>query len=93
MSDRVRRFTGRKAWVGESIAAIPGRATARKAVRMWMNSPPHRAVLLVARGAPDRRRQAPRQARERASRRLHGRSHLPRLSSESGAVPDSIAPR
>ena len=50
MSDRVRRFTGRKAWVGESIAAIPGRATARKAVRMWMNSPPHRAVLLAPAG-------------------------------------------
>jgi len=50
MSDRVRRYTGAKAWVGESIAAISGRATARKAVRMWMNSPPHRAVLLSPSG-------------------------------------------
>jgi len=50
MCDRVRRFTGRKAWVGESIAAISGRATARRAVRMWMESPPHRAVLLSPSG-------------------------------------------
>jgi uncharacterized protein YkwD len=50
MSDRVRRYAGAKDWVGESIAAIPGRATARKAVRMWMNSPPHRAVLLSPSG-------------------------------------------
>jgi len=50
MCDRVRRFAGRKDWVGESIAVIPGRATARKAVRMWMNSPPHRAVLLSPSG-------------------------------------------
>jgi uncharacterized protein YkwD len=46
----VRRFAGRKDWVGESIAVIPGRATARRAVRMWMNSPPHRAVLLSPSG-------------------------------------------
>jgi uncharacterized protein YkwD len=50
MSDRVRRYAGAKDWVGESIAAIPGRATASKAVRMWMNSPPHRAVLLSPSG-------------------------------------------
>ena len=50
MSDRVRRFAGRRDWIGESIAVIPGRATARKAVRMWMNSPPHRAVLLSPSG-------------------------------------------
>ena len=50
MAERVRRYTGKKCWIGESIAAIPGRATARKAVRMWMNSPPHRAVLLSPAG-------------------------------------------
>jgi len=50
MPDRVRRYTGTKNWVGENIAAISGRATARKAVRMWMNSPPHRAVLLSPSG-------------------------------------------
>jgi uncharacterized protein YkwD len=50
MCDRVRRYAGAKDWVGESIAAISGRATARKAVRMWMNSPPHRAVLMSPSG-------------------------------------------
>jgi uncharacterized protein YkwD len=50
MSARVRRYTGSKRWIGESIVAISGRATARKAVRMWMQSPPHRAVLLSPAG-------------------------------------------
>lgn len=50
MAERVRRHTGSKRWIGENIAAIPGRATARKAVRMWMSSPPHRAVLLSPSG-------------------------------------------
>ena len=50
MPDRVRRYAGAKRWIGENIAAVPGRATARKAVRMWMNSPPHRAVLLSPSG-------------------------------------------
>ena len=50
MPDRVRRYAGAKRWIGENIAAVPGRATARKAVRMWMNSPPHRAVLLAPAG-------------------------------------------
>jgi uncharacterized protein YkwD len=50
MGDRVRRFTGTKRWVGESIAALSGRATARKAVRMWMASPPHRAILMSPSG-------------------------------------------
>jgi uncharacterized protein YkwD len=50
MADRVRRYTGAKHWIGESIAAISGRATARRAVRMWMASPPHRAVLLSPSG-------------------------------------------
>ena len=93
MPDRVRRFTGRKAWVGESIAGDPGprhRAQGGADVDELAAAPRGPAR---ARGAPDRGRQAPRQARERASRRLHGRSHLARLSSGSGAVPDSIAPR
>ena len=50
MVQRVRRYTGAKRWVGENIAAVSGRATARKAVRMWMRSPPHRAVLLSPSG-------------------------------------------
>jgi uncharacterized protein YkwD len=50
MCDRVRRFTGTKRWVGESIAALSGRATARRAVRMWMASPPHRAILMSPSG-------------------------------------------
>jgi uncharacterized protein YkwD len=50
MGQRVRRYTGSKRWVGESIAALPGRGTARRAVQMWMASPPHRAVLLSPAG-------------------------------------------
>jgi uncharacterized protein YkwD len=50
MSSRVRRYTGTKRWIGENIVAISGRATARKAVRMWMHSPPHRAILLSPSG-------------------------------------------
>jgi uncharacterized protein YkwD len=50
MSSRVRRYTGTKRWIGENIVALSGRATARKVVRMWMNSPPHRAVLLSPSG-------------------------------------------
>ncbi len=49
MAQRVRRYTGAR-WIGENIAALSGRATARRAVRMWMHSPPHRAVLLSASG-------------------------------------------
>ena len=49
MSSRVRRYTGAR-WLGESIAALSGRGTARRAVRMWMRSPPHRAVLLAPEG-------------------------------------------
>ena len=49
MSQRVRRYT-RARWVGESIAVVPGRGTARRAVRMWMRSPAHRAVLLSPAG-------------------------------------------
>ena len=50
MSARVRRYSGTKRWIGESIVAMSGRATARKAVRLWMHSPPHRAVLLSPSG-------------------------------------------
>jgi len=49
MGRRVRRYTGAR-WVGESIAALSGRRTARRVVRMWMHSPPHRAVLLAHAG-------------------------------------------
>jgi len=49
MARRVRRYT-RARWIGENIAALSGRATARRAVRMWMQSPPHRAVLMSASG-------------------------------------------
>src|SRR4051794_10348333 len=45
MGRRVRRYT-RAHWVGETIAYLWGRATAGVTVGMWMNSPPHRAVLL-----------------------------------------------
>jgi uncharacterized protein YkwD len=50
MADRIRRYTGARHWIGESIVAVGGRGTARRAVRMWMHSPPHRAVLLSAAG-------------------------------------------
>ena len=45
MGSRVRHYT-RARWVGENIAAVSGRATARQVVRMWIQSPPHRAVML-----------------------------------------------
>jgi uncharacterized protein YkwD len=48
MATRVRRYTGAD-WVGENVAAVWGRgSSARKVVRMWMNSPSHRAVLMSA---------------------------------------------
>jgi uncharacterized protein YkwD len=50
MGHRVRRYTAAD-WVGESIAAVSRRgSTARRVVRMWMASPPHRAVLLSPSG-------------------------------------------
>jgi uncharacterized protein YkwD len=49
MAQRVRRYTGAR-WVGENIAVVSGRATASRAVRMWMQSPSHRAVLLSPSG-------------------------------------------
>jgi uncharacterized protein YkwD len=44
---RVRRFANHRA-VGETLAMLGGcgRKAARKVVRMWMNSPGHRAILL-----------------------------------------------
>jgi uncharacterized protein YkwD len=46
MATRVRRYTGAR-WVGENIAVTSRRrGVARRVVRMWMASPPHRAVLL-----------------------------------------------
>jgi uncharacterized protein YkwD len=44
---RVRRYANHRA-LGETLAMLGGcgRGSARTVVRMWMNSPPHRAVLL-----------------------------------------------
>jgi uncharacterized protein YkwD len=46
-SSRVRRFANHRA-VGETLALVGGcgRHSARRVVRMWMNSPGHRAILL-----------------------------------------------
>ena len=43
-SARVRRYVSFRR-IGETIA-MTTRCSARKVVRMWLNSPPHRAVLL-----------------------------------------------
>ena len=43
-SSRLRRYT-RARRIGETIA-MSSRCSAAKIVRMWLNSPPHRAVLL-----------------------------------------------
>ncbi len=43
-SQRVRRYVSLRR-IGETIA-MTSRCSARKVVRMWLNSPPHRAVLL-----------------------------------------------
>ena len=43
-SSRLRRYT-RARHIGETIA-MTSRCSASKVVRMWLNSPPHRAVLL-----------------------------------------------
>ncbi|HEX5622686.1 MAG TPA: CAP domain-containing protein [Solirubrobacteraceae bacterium] len=46
--ERVRRYVNKRA-LGETLAYIGGgcgRGSARQVVRMWMNSPPHRAILL-----------------------------------------------
>jgi uncharacterized protein YkwD len=45
---RVRRFVKKRA-LGETLAMLSGgcgRGSARQVVRMWMDSPPHRAILL-----------------------------------------------
>lgn len=46
-ADRVRRYADHRA-IGETLAMLGGcgRKAARKVVRMWMNSPGHRAILL-----------------------------------------------
>jgi uncharacterized protein YkwD len=46
--ERVRRYVNKNA-LGEALAYLGGscgRGSARQIVRMWMNSPPHRAILL-----------------------------------------------
>jgi uncharacterized protein YkwD len=45
-SSRVRRYVSFRR-IGETIA-MTTRCSARKVVRMWLNSPPHRAVLLTS---------------------------------------------
>jgi uncharacterized protein YkwD len=44
---RVRRYANHRA-LGETLAMMGGcgRGSARRVVRMWMNSPGHRAILL-----------------------------------------------
>jgi uncharacterized protein YkwD len=44
---RVRRFADHKA-VGETLAMLSPRCRAHRVVRMWMNSPGHRAILLAS---------------------------------------------
>lgn len=46
-SQRVRRFVGYRS-IGETLA-MASRCSARRIVRMWLNSPGHRAVLLTPR--------------------------------------------
>ena len=80
---------------GSARTSPPSRAARprARAVRMWMHSPPHRAVLLSPSGrriGVGKRRGT---ARERAAGGLHGRSLLARLSRAAGRWPDSIAPR
>ena len=46
--ERVRRFVSKRA-LGEALAYLGGRCgrgSAHQIVQMWMNSPPHRAILL-----------------------------------------------
>jgi uncharacterized protein YkwD len=42
---RVRRYVGSRP-IGETLAALSGGGQAARVVQMWMNSPPHRAILL-----------------------------------------------
>lgn len=48
MATRVHSYTGAR-WVGENLAIVTRRrrADAQRVVRMWMNSPGHRKVLLA----------------------------------------------
>ncbi len=46
-AQRLRRVT-RARMVGETIAAMSGAVSARKVVRMWLQSPPHRAEILTS---------------------------------------------
>jgi uncharacterized protein YkwD len=45
---RVRRYVGSRA-MGETLAVLTGGSKAARVVEMWMNSPPHRAILLEGR--------------------------------------------
>ncbi len=45
---RLRRYVGSR-FVGETLAALSGGGIAARVVSMWMNSPPHRAILLEGR--------------------------------------------
>jgi uncharacterized protein YkwD len=42
---RLRRYVGGRS-VGETLAVLSGGGLASRVVSMWMNSPPHRAILL-----------------------------------------------
>jgi uncharacterized protein YkwD len=46
-ADRIRRVTGARL-VGETLIELAGRATGNAVVSAWMNSPPHRADILMA---------------------------------------------
>ena len=45
-ADRIRRVTG-ASFVGENLIEMTGRMTAGGVVQAWMNSPPHRADILM----------------------------------------------
>ena len=45
---RVRRYVGSRP-LGETLAALSGGGQAARVVQMWMDSPPHRAIMLDAR--------------------------------------------
>ena len=83
MGDRVRRYTGAELGGREHRRRLRARHRAQgRADVDGLAAAPGRAAVAV--GPPDRRRQAARQARERATRGLHGRSRLPRLSGRAG---------
>ena len=79
---RVRRFARRRA-LGETLAMLGGgcgRGMATRVVRMWMNSPGHRAILLSASLPAGRHRRPGRLARQRPRLRGHGGLRLTSLS-------------